>query len=309
MSKFLIRIFLFLTPFFLGIYIEISIRNNSFKAKSDYIVKNANDIEVLLLGSSQTNKSVNPKFLEFKTAPLANDGNTLNIDYLLFEEYFPKLPNLKVVFFELSYHSLEDLKSNNWNKNHLLLKFYNVNNYGKNPPLSERFLISSSPKEYLKIFFTPQSKLEDNKFNKYGYILNSPSRFKKHKYDPETIKKTSMKEYLKGRHQDENLDYYKINTTLLETAINKCLANNIKIVLLSPPKYYLYNNHLNKIRAERRISFLNKYKNVPNVYIWNFENKYETKTNYFLNEDHLNYEGSKQFTEFLNEKMKKIISN
>ncbi len=308
MSKFILRSILFFLPFLLAFPIEKSVENNSFKIKSDYIEKNKSNIEILLLGSSQNNKAINSEFLDFKIAPLANDGSTINIDFLLFEEYFPKLPNLKIVIFELSYHSLEDLKPNNWNKNHLFLKFYNINNYGKNPPLSEQFLITSNPKEYLKKYFTPNLKLKDNKYNPFGYTLNSPSRFKKYNYNKKLIDKTSMDEYLRYRHQTENIKNYHINTKLLKKAIKICSRNNIKFVFLSPPKYYLYNNHLNKKRANRRNLFLEETLTIKNLYVWNFEHLYENKTEYFLNEDHLNYKGSKQFTTVINQKLKYLIS-
>lgn len=307
MKKYIKRLALFCLPFLSVIPIEMSVRNNTFKMKSDYVQNNKDNIELFILGSSQNNKAINPEFLDFITASLANDGSTVNIDYLIFEEYYSKFPQLKVVIFEISYHSLEEIKPNNWNKNHLFLKFYNVNNYNRNPPLSERLLFLSNPKEYLKKYLTPESKQEDNKFNQFGYILNSSSRFEKYNYNKDLIKKTSFNEYLKGRHQVENLNFYTVNTSLLNKAIETCLKNNIKVVLLSPPKYYLYNNHLNKKRAERRNYFLKKYSNIQNIYIWNLEKKYEYNPNYFLNEDHLNYYGSKQFTTLLNHKLKQII--
>ena len=161
-------------------YPDRNVRQEKYlQVKSDYVRNNKDQIELLILGSSQINKGVNPLGLDYITAPLANDGATLNIDYLLFQKYFSTLPNLKLVIFELSYHSLEDRKGHDWNKNHLFYNFYGVNNYGKAPPLSEHFLLSSNPKLYLMRYFTPLSKQEDSKYNEVGFILNSTSRFGK----------------------------------------------------------------------------------------------------------------------------------
>ena len=111
---------------------------------------------------------------------------------------------------------------------------------------------------------------------------------------------------MEGRHQRENLNYYNKITALLDDAINKCLARNVKVILLSPPKYYLYNDYMNHNKLIRRNDFFNKYKNNKDVFIWNYERKYEFQTKYFLNEDHLNLEGSKMFTNEINNKLHEI---
>lgn len=306
MKKFIIKIILFSLPFLLAIPVELSVRNNTYKIKADLVKNKRDSIELLILGSSQTNKDLNPKNIDFITAPMANDGSTLNIDYLLFEKYFDQFPNLKYVIFEISYHSLEDIKDESWNKNHLFYNYYGVNNYGKEPLLSEHFLVSSNPKLYLMRYFTPKSKLEDTKFNEFGFVLNSTSRFEKYNFDAEKIRNTSMNEYLKGRHQRENVGYYNRITALIDDAINQCLERNVKVILLSPPKYHLYNEYMNKNKLERRNKFFEKYKNNENVLIWNYEREYEHQTYYFLNEDHLNLKGSKIFTNEINSRLHKI---
>ena len=306
MKNFVLRLFVFSIPFWMSIPIELSVRENTYKAKSEYIDKNKDDIELLILGSSQINKGLNPVDLDLLTAPLSNDGSTLNIDYLLFERYFSELPELKCVIFEISYHSLEDRKGNNWNKNHLFYHYYKVNNYGKKPSLSEHFLVSSNPKLYLMRYFTPLSNLEDSKYNELGFVLNSTSRFGKYDYDIEKIEETSMKEYMNRRHTAINMDNYQSNSKLIDEAIKTCIKNNVKVVLVSPPKHYLYNNQMVAEKLIRRNDFFDKYKDVQDVYILNYEEAYEMKTELFLNEDHLNLEGSKIFTLELNERLKEV---
>lgn len=309
MQIFLTRLVLFCLPFLLAIPIEISSRNNTFKIKSEYIEKNKDQIEVLILGSSQTNKGLNPAELDFSVAPLANDGSTINLDYLLFERYFEEFPRLKLVVFELSYHGLEDRKKNDWSKNHLFYNFYNVNNYGKKPPLSEKFLISSNPKFYLMRFFSDSNTLEDTQFNEYGFVLNSSSRFEKYDYDVSKIAETSQQEYMAGRHQRVDLNNYSLNTGLLDRAIRRCLDKGMKVILLSPPKYRLYNEAMNREKLERRDRFFSEYQDVEGVYVLNYERVYENDTRLFLNEDHLNSDGVAIFSKELNREFERILND
>lgn len=303
MGKFILRVLIFSIPFLVVIPIEMSIRKNSYLVKKDFVEQHKNEINIMLLGSSQNNKDINPEYIDATMVSLANDGATLNLDTKILDNYINKLPNLEIVIFEVSYHSFETLKGPNWSKNHLFLNYYGINNYEGSIPLSQRFLISSNPKEYLRKFITPKSKLNDNVYNEYGFVLNSESRFKKLNYDPDLIEQSSKDGYMKNRHQAENLEYYSITTSSLLRAIKLCQQKDIKVILLSPPKYYLYNSEMNKNILSRRDDFLSKVKSEPNVFIFNFERLFEMETTYFLNEDHLNQKGSEVFTKYLNEKI------
>lgn len=310
MNSFLKNLFIFSLPFLICIPVEISVRNNTFKAKSEHLYKHQDSIELMVLGSSQNWRAINPEFLSQKTAQLAHPSSATNIDYLLFEKFFSQLPNLKCVIFELSYQSLESICTNTWPNNHLLLHYYGINNYGRKPPLTEHFLISANPKEYLKRYFTKQTKQKFGSYNEFGFIYAYPqSRFKEHNFDKEEIKESSMTEYLKGRHQSESIENLNRNRRYLDSAISRCLENNVKVILLSPPKYYLYNEYMNQDKLKRRNQFLDTYRKVPNVYIMNYELEYESEVEMFLNEDHLNPLGAELFTKELNYRISQIESD
>ena len=93
---------------------------------------------------------------------------------------------------------------------------------------------------------------------------------------------------------------------MVSKAIESCQKKKIKVILLSPPNYYLYNNQMNENILTRRNSFFDKFRNEPSVFIFNFERLYEDQTSYFLNEDHLNQEGPEVFTKFINQELKRL---
>ncbi len=300
MKRFIIKLTLFILPIvIIATSVEIyNRRNNTFYAKKQYVDKNQNAIEVMFLGSSQTWRAINPAFLTFKCAPLAHGESAFNIDYLLFNQYINNLPKLKVLVLETSYHTFEDYRDHKWNKNHLFWIYYGINNYEKNAPMSDYFMISSNPKEYLKKLWTSSIFPEFGQYNEFGYITSANKTLATGAYDPE---------FLKNRHAEENLTNFKINSGLLEKIIATCKEKNIEIVFFSPPKFSTYNKNNNLSKLNRRDSLLSIYKNNGFVNIWNYEKAFENDSQLFYNEDHLNINGSKKLTQEINVKLNEII--
>ena len=74
----------------------MSIRKNSYLVKKDFVEQHKNDINIMLLGSSQNNKDINPEYIDATMVSLANDGATLNLDTKILDNYIDKLPNLEI---------------------------------------------------------------------------------------------------------------------------------------------------------------------------------------------------------------------
>ncbi|QNJ96720.1 hypothetical protein [Constantimarinum furrinae] len=311
MKKFVIKTILFFTPILiLGIIVEISLRENTFSAKRNYIDSNADSIEVLILGSSQNFRAINPEFLTMRSAPLAHGESAINIDFKLFDRYFESFPELHTVILEVSYHTLDDFRGYKWNKNHLFHIYYNLNNYKDKPPFKDHFLLTSNFKEYSKKFFKSILNPEMQEYNRFGYPYKwlNKSRFANLNYNDSLIKKSSHTAYLNGRHFDEHIAYFDLNSERLDSLITVCNKRNIDVVLLSPPKYYLYNQAMNKRKLERRNSIFKKYMSHKRVHIWNFETKYEYETELFGNEDHMNSKGAEIFTKEINVLLEELES-
>jgi hypothetical protein len=312
MKKFLSKsVLFFLTLLLAAVLVECSVRDNTFKAKRDYIEANSDEIEVMILGSSQSFRAINPEFLSMKTAPLAHGGSAINMDFKLFDKYYRSFPKLKVVMVEISYHTLDESRNHNWNKNHLFSIYYDVNNYKHRPPLRDHLLLTANFHEYLKKFYKETFTSEAQEFNEFGYPFKwmEGSRFSDLQYNDSLILKTSRTEYLNGRHWDEHLSKFKTNTQKLDELIATCSNNGIEVVLLSPPKFYLYNEYMNEKKLKRRDSIFAKYRDHKNVHIWNFEAAYENETKLFGNEDHMNPEGAALFTKELNRLLEPLIDS
>lgn len=309
MKKFVIKTIVFFLPLVLLFFlIERSVRNNTFKAKAEYIHENIEGIEAMILGSSQNWRAVNPEFLNINVAPLAHGGSAINIDFLLFEKFVELLPNLKVVIFELGYHNLEDSRDSDWSKNHLLHIYYGINNYDTHPPLKDNFLLTANIKQYTKRFITSEESQEFGRYNKYGFITDSPYwLFESLEYDSLRIEK-GVEKYLKSRHKKTSKQKYLEHTEKLQKVVEQCLKNNISVVFLSPPKHYTYNKNMVDGKLLRRDEFVQSYNKHKNVHFWNFEKIYEYQSEMFGNPDHLNARGAKFFSDKIDSLLRDLIN-
>ncbi len=302
MNKFIKRFGVFILPimicFTLG---EYRLRtNNSFYFQEKFIQENKEDIGCLIFGASHNWRAVNPELLNIKTASLAHAGGAINIDFLLFNKYINELPNLEVIIFPISTHTLEDNRDGDWNKNHLLYIYHGINNYAQKIPFKDYFLLTANFKNYLQ-------KLIDSTqyFNQYGYMYREESAISIDGSGNIVLSK-KIKSKLKNHQKKGNEKVFLQNTTQLNQLIQKCLNRNIKVVLLSPPKLAPFNNIETTSRA-RRNGFLERYEDTPNVYIWNEERIYEDQPDLFYDINHMNTKGATIFTAKLDSLLNTIL--
>lgn len=76
--------------------------SNEFSYKHNYLKKHSNDIEVLILGGSQSSNSINPWAFKEKTFDAAITARYLYMDYQMAEEFIPQMKNLKAVVLTVS---------------------------------------------------------------------------------------------------------------------------------------------------------------------------------------------------------------
>lgn len=280
-------------------YIEFINRINSpFHAKSQYITKNKNAIEVMILGSSQTWRAINPEHLTIKTAPLAHGGSSFNINYLLFKKYVTQFPKLKAILLETSYHTFEDYLDKSWDENYFYNIYYGINNYGGKVPFTNNWMITANFRESVKKAFVAPWYRNKFRYNQFGYNTSFNLTLHKHHYSREVLKK---------RHSEENPENYRKNAFLLDKFVAICKEKHIEIIFFSAPKYYTYNKNYKKEKLERRNFLLNKYENTKGVHFWNYEEKYEKNKFLFYDEDHLNTFGSKKLTQELNTRFLELL--
>ena len=307
MKTFLKKSLFFIIPFIALIPIaEIYLRNNSFKAKADYIEDNRDSIEILIFGSSRMWRGIYPDSLDYNTASLALGGSAFNIDHKLLYKYIDELPELKLVVFEMSYHSLEVYRSETWVKNHLLYLYFDINNYIGDPPFKDNFLLTSNTKEYFEKLFALKYH-DDHGFiaydNEFGGIYD------KLNFDTALIRKNYIQDVNKNWHTRENLNRHKKNCSVVVEMLKTCERKNIKVLFISPPKYSIYFENMNMSKLKRRNDFIKKILKKDKVYFWDYDTLFQHDPKRFIDDHHLNFYGAKEFSSLLNKRLKSILKS
>ncbi|GAB3668706.1 hypothetical protein GCM10028791_44010 [Echinicola sediminis] len=303
MKKYALKTILFFFPFLIIFSLsEIWLREtNNTNTKSKHFEKNKDNIELLFLGPSHFVYGLNPELLDLPTANLAEEGSAFNIDFLMVKRLLPELPKLKFLILDLSLGNLERWNQEDWFKNHLYYLFYGVKNFP--PSWKDHFLLTSKYSHYRKIIFR-KIKVDKDRYNKYGFMT---TRFNHEKHFNDLLLGNKKgKEVFKQQVNNItmlNESNYLRNIEFLGEIIEKCRVRNIKVILLSTPKFHLINKSFEKIHYDRRNKILDQFIDNNQVQFWNCENTYQTDTSLFYDPIHLNVDGANKFTKEINRKI------
>lgn len=80
----------------------------SYSKKDEWIHKNGNNVNTLILGSSHTYYGIKPEILGDSAFNLANISQTPEYDLALLDSYLPLMPNLKRIIIPISYFTFRD---------------------------------------------------------------------------------------------------------------------------------------------------------------------------------------------------------
>lgn len=271
----------------------------SYKIIGKLIDNEAQNFEIAIFGSSQMRNGINSKYIDNKTINLSSTSQHHNTDFNILKQTKGRFTNLKTVVLEMSYGHFE-LPHNSeyfW-KNNLFLKYYKVNNFGRTTSVFDNLIFSSRPAFFSKLFTDHYVKNKSNyTFNKFGFDVNNfEGIFKKKNYDDSILVKTQVKierrEYLKLFYK--NVDFF-------YTTLDYCEKENLNIIICSTPLYKTYRDLRNPNILRRRDSIISEIKKkYPNIIFLNVENDKDFQTKLFKNENHLNPDGAKVFTQKLN---------
>lgn len=304
MKKFVQKIVLFTITLLSIIFIleyRLFTMSSAFGKKSEFIEKNKENIEVLVLGTSHNQNGINPQYFDSMGANIAFGGQDLKLDSLLLEKYIQDLSSLKYVIFEMSYHSLEHRNNRKYHRNVLYLRYHGIDNFGDylNLDIRKYSIFFSAPHTYLKFVFDFNSV----EVNEYGFQteLIKQERFYQMDYDILKIHAAKNDKFV-TRHKHINLPKYQKNTITFQGMIDLCSKNNVTPIILIPPVYKTYYDNMIPEKKDRRDTFLNHLmEKYHNIILMDYENNPLFTVEDFMNEDHLNVFGARKLTEEINE--------
>ena len=308
--RFLKRLGLTLLPFllflvFTDLYIRFS--DNAFSLRARYIQHHDNS-EIVFLGSSHTEKSINPTELSIPGVNLANPSQDIQLDSALFFQNISHLQHLHYLALEIDYVSLEYRMPNDFFRMALYYHYYGIQLY----PLSllkKVSIYAANPtffNQYVIRKWTPFGF--HYKYNQFGNFLNDfPGIFEDLNYDSLKIEKTAI-ERLRYKHKSESLPDFKFNKRVINNIIGYCIEHKIKVIILKNPQYITYRQCYVPAKEKRREALIDYLKNkYPEIHVFDFENSPGFTAKDYVNDDHLNPRGCIKLTKLFNQKLKNLI--
>lgn len=266
MKRFTIKIILLGIPIlFLLIILELGLRMipSDYKLQKKYLDAHSNEIETLILGSSQTFCGIDPKYFASKTYNAGYLVQTLDLDFLIINKYKDNFKSLKTIVLPISYFSLFSNLSfthESWR----IKKYVIYSDLGMCEKLFKNFELSN---QNIKVSIL---RLNDYYIKKndplYSDSLGWATTFKSEyaKDLIETGKTTALLHRFDLDIEDVQIAT-KENEVLLKQFMEWSENKNIKIILLTPPAFVTYRNNLNaeqlNLTIETANNIASKYNN------------------------------------------------
>jgi hypothetical protein len=297
MKKFIRQIILFFLPvilIFLLTEYAVTTVPNSHKLKGDYLRNKASTIETLILGSSHTFYGVNPNYFSSNTFNASNVSQSPDIDLAILKTYEDSLINLGTVVIRLSYDTLfEQLKnsSEDWR-----LKDYKIYSEIKfDYAFKHNFeLLSAGPSRCMAVlinyYFKNESLLNCNVLGWGNDLQQKP---------PTNLNQVGK--LVAEKHTAKTWDLLDDNITIFKALIEWCQKRNVKVIIVTPPAYKSYREHLSKNQLNKMIQVgYDLSLNSRNCVYYNLIDDKSFIATDFFDPDHLNKRGAQKLSLFIN---------
>lgn len=301
MKKFLTNILVFIIPTFLFIVLlEIFLRfiPNEFSFKKQFLDKNSNDIETLILGDSETYFGLNPSFFSSRCFNAANTQRPILYDFRVYDKYKNDFENLKniivsVSFESLNYNPFKKHEPTPWGVFNYTI-YYKLTNESS---FKNNFEILSLPLPNIrkKIDLFAKRKLHND--SDYGWTDLGWGDY----YNSSLGYTINMEEDgLKAKKEYDSIafDY---NSKKLYHFIEELNTRNINVIIITPPVYKTYRENLNPKCVQKTYDILKditlKY---DNCFYYNFSSDTAFHKDDFWDSNHVNEKGAKKFSLLVN---------
>ncbi|MCM4154424.1 DUF1574 domain-containing protein [Gramella sp. AN32] len=302
MKKILLTCLIFSTPIIMVLVgLEITLRNIDLetKVKAEFIDNNKSNIKIAVLGSSQTERAINPEFLDYYTINFSNSSQRIPENYLLLKKFYKELRALQLIVLELPYDMIyrdKEYTSKIVDQQNLI--FYDVNTFQRDIKPWDYQLYPSNP-QYLwsriKNFYLDKQEITPNA---YGFDTNHFfGSYQAINHNDSLIFDKDI--FIENANNKEALQP---NLKVLNKFLKLCAEENFQVLLYSPPNHYRYNNlkdvHITSVRDSLVQNIQDEY---PTILFFNEELNPSYTSKYFFNANHLNPDGAKKATKELND--------
>ncbi len=305
MKKFLKYCLFFVLPLLIAaIPVEYMIRQvpNPYKYKYEWMQKNAEDVEILVLGSSHTFYGIRPEFFEGKAFSLANVSQGLKQDLFLLEYWVDKYKNLKTVICPISFYSWFG-RGLEYGTESYRCRYYKIYmDCDLYPDISlynlELSDFRTAKGKIAKLLF-PNT---DPGYDEYGWgNTYKLSKKKMDKWNDGTEAEAAVK-----RHTAKSWDYIDQNYLRMKELAGFCKSHNIQLVLITTPCWPSYYDNLNSEQLTKMYELTHKFVQENNLPYFDYLKDPRFKADDFYDNNHLSDVGAIKFTKILDKDIRSV---
>ena len=280
---------------------------SSFAVNKERIANENEEIQTLVLGSSQLMNAINPEWLSTPTLNVASGDQHHDTDFKLYQGLQVKLPKLNSVVLEVSYSHFE-LPHNGkdfW-KNNLYYHYYQINCFERTAYFKDGLVYISNTQFFSKMvneYYIQKSKIPE--INAFGFNkADGYQQFAKFDFDKKRI--DAMRSF--KININPNRKVFKENTQLFFEMLDTLQAHQKQVVICSPPMYASFVKMRNPEILHRRDSIFEEIqKKYPNIlFLKAEEDTLQYTLPYFWNQSHLNPKGANLFSIQLDSVLQKL---
>ena len=304
MKKFLIYCFFFTMPIFVVlISIEYLIRQvpNPYKYKYEWMQKNAEDVEILVLGNSHTFYGIRPEFFEGKAFSLANVSQGLRQDLFLLEYWVDKYKNLKTVICPIFNRCFG--RGLEYGTESYRCRYYKIYmDCDLYPDISLYNLELSdyrTAKGKINKMISPNTDLG---YDEYGW----GNTYKLSKKNIRIWNDGTEAEAAVKRHTAKNWDYIDQNYSLMKELAEFCQSHKIQLVLITTPCWHSYYDNLNSEQLKKMYELTHKIIKEYNLPYFDYLKDPRFEADDFYDSNHLSDVGAIKFTKILDADIKSL---
>jgi hypothetical protein len=296
--RFIYKIVVFTFPILIFIcFSEFIIKQipNDYSYKNEYLTKNAQHIQILILGSSHSFFGINPKYFSKNSFNAAHVSQSLKYDLFILKKFKKNFSNLKVLILPISYFTLftqlEDGQEH-WRAKYYSL-YYNCR-YHSNLMYNTE-VMTSKPLTIIELLIKYFNGENNITVSNLGFGLSYTNTAQS------DLRKSGISA-AKRHTKNSNMNLLDTNLKLLSNIFTECDKMGVHPIIFTPPAWKSYRDNIDiKQFSMMKTSLASVLKKYANVKYYDFmEDDRFHKVDY-KDADHLNDIGAKKLTRILDE--------
>lgn len=267
---------------------------NVYRFKRNYLDENSKNIEILFLGSSHGFFDLNPMHTKLRSYNAGHVSQTIDFDLEILRKYKNSWNDLKFIVLPVSYFSLYDKLS--VSKESWRLKDYTIYYRIKTSrylPYNTEILSGQLSLKFKTLWSYYIQKVDHISCNDLGWGTS-------YKYkDPGTNLLESGKSAA-IRHTIIDTKYFGEMCSTVDSIIVFAEKHNVSLLIVTPPAFESYRNNLSEEQLNNTIQAIShKVQKHSNCFYFNLLDNESFKESDFYDADHLNEEGARKLTLFI----------